>query len=98
MTLCLRLMCTLALVLSTTGCLFVDIQHPMDKNYHDTELGSKVGSASSQAVLYLVAWGDSGSQAAASDGEITTIKHADRQVFSILFGLYTRITTVVYGD
>lgn len=86
------------LTLSTTGCLFVDIQFPMDKNYHETDLGTKVGAADSQSVLYLVAWGDSGSKAAADDGDITTIKHADRQVFSILFGLYTRITTVVYGD
>ena len=70
----------------------------MDKDFNNTQLGSKEGSSSSKTVLYLVAWGDAGTKAAAMDGGITTIKHADRRIFSVLFGLYTKITTVVYGD
>ena len=27
-----------------------------------------------------------------------TILHADQKIFSVLFGLYSRQTTVVYGD
>ena len=29
---------------------------------------------------------------------ISTLLHADQKIFSILFGLYSRQTTVVYGD
>ena len=81
-----------------SGCLYTDIQMPMDKDFDKTELGVKEGRASSHTVLYLVSWGDSGSKAAANDGKVKVIRHADRQVFSILFGLYTKITTVAYGD
>ena len=96
-----KVLCILSLVavvLFSTGCAYTDIQMPMDKNFDKTELGTKEGEASSHTVLYLVAWGDSGSKAAASEGEVKTIQHADRKIFSVLFGLYTRITTVVYGE
>jgi hypothetical protein len=71
---------------------------PMDKNFNNTELGSKEGKSSTHTVMYLVSWGDSGTKKAADNASIEVIKHADRQVFSFLFGLYTRITTVIYGD
>jgi len=86
------------LCLFTTGCLYTDIQMPMDKNFDKTELGVKEGESESHTVLYLVSWGDSGTKAAAEDGDVKVIRHADRKVFSILFGLYTKLTTVVYGD
>ena len=37
-------------------------------------------------------------KAAAEQGGIATINHADMEVTSILFGLYSRETTIVYGD
>lgn len=86
------------LMIFSTGCLYTDIQMPMDKNFDKTELGVKEGEADSHTVLYLVSWGDSGTKAAANDGDVKVIRHADRKVFSVLFGLYTRLTTVVYGD
>jgi hypothetical protein len=45
-----------------------------------------------------VAWGDAGTQAAARNGGIKTLNHADTQIFSILGFVYTRQTTIVYGD
>jgi hypothetical protein len=45
-----------------------------------------------------VAWGDAGTAKAAENGGLTTINHMDMQIFSILFGLYTRQKTIVYGD
>jgi hypothetical protein len=80
-----------------TGC-FVNIKVPLDTDLDRTQLGTKVGESSAQSVLWLVFWGDSGTQAAAKQGEITTITHADRQLFTILFGIYARETTIVYGD
>ena len=81
-----------------SGCVFTDVKIPLDVNLEETKLGSKTGESSTQSVLWLVAWGDSGTQAAAREGGIATILHADQKIFSILFGLYSRQTTVVYGD
>lgn len=88
----------LAAVLICNGCAYTKIQLPLDKNFDDTQLGSRQGRASAQTILFLVSWGDSGTRAAAENGEIQVIKHADREIYSFGFGIFTRITTVVYGD
>ncbi len=80
-----------------SGC-FVNIKVPLDTDLDRTQLGDKVGEASAQSVLWLFFWGDSGTQAAATQGGITTITHADRRLFTILFGVYARETTIVYGE
>jgi TRL (tRNA-associated locus)-like protein len=81
-----------------SGCLFADVMIPLDTNLDETKLGTKTGESTSQAVLWLVAWGDSGTHAAAQAAGITTILHADQRIFSVLFGLYSKRTVVVYGD
>ena len=63
-----------------------------------TTLGSKTGEASSQSVLWLFAWGDAGTKAAASNGNISVINHRDVQLQSYAFGLYSKRTVIVYGD
>ena len=79
------------------GC-FINVKIPLDTDLDRTRLGDKVGESSAQSVLWLVFWGDAGTQAAAQQGGITTINHADQQFFTILFGVYSRETTIVYGD
>ena len=59
------------------GCAYSHIQGPLDTNFDNTVLGPKTGKAHTQCVLWLVAWGDGGTQAAARAGGITTITHAD---------------------
>jgi len=93
----LIVVCIAVLVLFS-GCAYTKIQLPLDKNFENTDLGTKQGRASAKTVLFLVSWGDSGTWAAAHNGNIQVIKHADREIFSFFFGLYTRMTTVVYGD
>ncbi len=89
----------LAMVLALTpGCLVTDITTTLDTNLDRTQLGDKVGKSNMKSVLWLVAWGDAGTEAAAANGEISTIHHADMEVFSILFGLYYSQNTVVYGE
>jgi hypothetical protein len=88
----------LAAVALLTGCLYMNVKTPYDTDLNKTVLGQKTGKAYSQSLLWLFAWGDAGTAAAAKDGNITTVNHMDREVFSILFGLYTKTTTVVYGD
>ena len=86
------------LVIFTNSCVYTDIQMPMDTDFDKTTLGTKEGKSSTYSVLYMVTWGDAGSKSAATDGDIEVITHADRQVFSVLFGLYSKVSTVVYGD
>jgi len=94
----LNRLAVVALVGMLQGCLFAHVQHPLDTNFEETRLGSKIGRASSHSILWLVAWGDAGTQAAAENGGLKVINHADTETTLILFGLYTEVTTVVYGD
>ena len=80
------------------GCLYMDVQRPLGTEFNKTELGTKTGQASCHSVLWLFAWGDAGTKAAAENGGIKIIRHADTKVFSVLFGLYSRVTTIAYGD
>jgi hypothetical protein len=57
----------------------------------------KVGKSSTTSILFLFAWGDASVAAAARDGGITTIRHADYEYLNVI-GLYTSFTTVVRGD
>lgn len=83
---------------AATGCVYTNVIQPLDTDLSRTRLGSKVGKSEAQAILGLVAWGDAGTQAAAKAGGITTLNHADTQIFSILGFVYSRQTTIVYGD
>ncbi len=89
--------CT-GLILASCGCAYTHIQRPLDRNFDTTQLGVKEGRSHAYSLFWAVAWGDAGTKAAARQGEITTIRHADTEVKSVCLGLYTRVTTVVYGD
>jgi hypothetical protein len=81
-----------------SGCVYAKFRTPLDRDLDRTQLGSKTGSSEFQSILWLVAWGDAGTHAAAQDGGITTINHADLEILSVLFGLYYRQRTILYGD
>lgn len=93
----IRILCLLTVVV-LQACAYSNVQRPLDINFEKTSLGLKVGRSHIQCVLWLFAWGDAGTHAAAKNGKITTITHADTQYVIVLFGLYSRVTTVVYGD
>jgi hypothetical protein len=78
--------------------VYANIVFPLDSDVNETKLGTKVGTASSYSILWLVAWGDSGTAAAARNGKMTTVRHLDQELESVLFGAYTRATTIAYGD
>ena len=94
----IQLVVCLIVFLLMTGCAYLDIQVPLDKNFKKTELGSKMGVSEARSILWLFSWGDAGTQAAAKNGDIKVIKYADKGYYTVFFGLYARITTVVYGD
>lgn len=92
-----RLLVALLAVSLFTGC-FVNVKIPLDTDLDRTQLGTKVGEAKARSVLWVFLWGDAGTQAAAKQGGLTTITHADREFFIVLFGLYASETTILYGD
>jgi hypothetical protein len=81
-----------------SGCLYTHIQTPLDEDLDRTRLGDKIGRSQWQSVLWAVAWGDGGTQAAAKDGGLTVINHADSETLVILGGIYWRQTTILYGE
>jgi len=84
----------LAAVLPLLGC--INVTRPLDHDLDRTELGSKVGKARLHCVTPLVCWGDAGTQAAARNGDLHVLTHADHELLLIL--LYGRETTVIYGE
>ena len=86
------------LILFSASCVYSKVTLPLDTDVNQTNLGEKVGRASSYSILWLVAWGDAGTEAAAKNAEIKVIKHLDMEQYFLLFGLYSRYTTIAYGD
>lgn len=89
--------CVVAPFQPPAGLAFTQYKAPLDVDYDNTALGPKTGSASSSSVLALVSFGDCSIQAAAMNGGIEKVNHADYEFFSIL-GLYTKTTVIVYGE
>jgi hypothetical protein len=89
--------CYTAPVIPALAGVYTNTKAPMDIDYDETQLGSKTGKASTTTILGLVAWGDASAAAAAADGGITTIRHADYEFLNVLF-IYQSFTTVVRGD
>jgi hypothetical protein len=87
---------SVAVVLS--GCVYSNVITPLDENVEETKLGSKTGRANVYIVAWLFAWGDAGVEAAARNGDLQVINHLDTEREIILFGLFSRITTIAYGD
>lgn len=80
------------------GCAYMRVQRPLDEDFQETRLGSKVGKSYAYSILWLIAWGDAGTHAAAANGNIEVIHHADSEVLLWAGGAYTRLATIVYGD
>jgi hypothetical protein len=81
-----------------TGCLYTHVMTPYDTNLDKTVLGQKKGKASMHSVLWLFAWGDASTAAAAKEGGVGVVNHMDREFLNVIFGVYTETTTIVYGD
>jgi hypothetical protein len=95
-----KLLATGLLLATSTlsSCVYADVTMPLDTDLDKTTLGAKTGQSQAFSILWLVAWGDAGTKSAAEQGAIKTVNHADQNYFSILWGLFSRHTTIVYGD
>ncbi len=79
------------------GAVFSSTKAPLDVNYDKTALGPKSGEASAYNILGLFAFGDTSTQTAAKDGNITVIDHADYAHINVLY-IFQKTTVTVYGD
>lgn len=77
------------------GIIYTDVTTPAAAT--SNKVGTKVGESTATSVLNLVATGDAGINAAAKQGGITNISHVDFSEKSIL-GIFTKVTTRVYGN
>ena len=84
-------------VMPPRAALYSRITAPMDYDMGGEKVGTKTGRASSNQVLGLFAWGDASTQAAAKNGSITKIDHADYEYMNVWF-FYARFTTIVIGE
>lgn len=84
-------------VMPPIAFIYTNVEAPLDIDNDESRLGSKRGMAIAQNIRGLVSWGDASAVAAAKDGNVSVIRHADYEFFHVL-GVYSRFTTVVYGD
>ncbi len=70
----------------------------MSTDFRNTQTVEKTGKSSSHSVAWIAAWGDGGLQAAAKEGDLKTLEYVDYQFINVIFGLYLRRTTIVYGN
>jgi hypothetical protein len=88
----------LVVVVILSSCVYTQITMPLTTELNRTELGHKRGESSMYSYFWLVAVGDAGAATAAKRGGISIMTHMDREYQSVLYGIYTRTTTIVYGD
>lgn len=93
-----RIVLLVYLMVQLSACVFLNVTVPLDKDVNNSELGEKIGKAKTHSVLWLIAWGDGGTAAAARAGNIQRVQHLDVRYYSILFGLYSSRETIAYGD
>lgn len=96
------------LLLAAAGCVvapfrppmgaFTNVRAPLSLEYASTPMQNvKTGAASSYSILGLAAWGDISLAAAARQGGLKTIHHADYDYLNV-FGIYQKTTLLVYGE
>lgn len=86
-------------VIPPQGMLFTGIQAPLSTQFNEaTPVQPTRGKASTTSILGLVAFGDASVATAARNGGLKVVNYADYEYLSVLFGLYSQFTVVVYGE
>jgi PBP1b-binding outer membrane lipoprotein LpoB len=98
----MRLALILILTLFLSGCalLYTDIKTPLPSLSTNTDAQSTthVGKASCAYYVWVLALGDCSVQTAMQNGGISKVHHVDSEINSYFLGIYTKFTTVVYGE
>ena len=98
----MKLALIMILVFSLSGCalLYNDLKTPLPSLSveGDTQARTSTGTSSCESYLWVVAVGDCSVETAMKKGNITKVHHVDSEFKSYFLGIYTRFTTVVYGE
>jgi hypothetical protein len=94
------LLLILAFSLIGCGALYTDIKTPLPplSINQDAQARTHVGKASCASYVWVVALGDCSVQAAMQNGNISKVHHVDSEFKSYFLGIYSKFTTVVYGE
>ncbi len=86
----------------SAGCaaFYNDLKTPMSDLTVATSSDSiaRMGKSACVSYAWVVAIGDCSVAAAMKTGGVSKIHHVDSEVFSVVFGVYQKYTTVVYGE
>lgn len=98
----LRMVLVMVLALSISGCalLYNDLKTPLPSLSVEasTQTRTQVGTSSCASYVWVVALGDCSVEAAMKNGSVSKVHHVDAEFKSYFFGIYTKFTTVVYGE
>jgi len=76
--------------------VFSDVSAPMDITFRETKIGPSQGKSKSTSIASLFAFGDASIGAAAREGNLVEVTHADYQYTNVL-GIYTQFQTIAWG-
>ena len=87
------------------GQLYTHITLPHSRNFHDTPVGTKRITLDERSLRepltgagISVEWSEDLIRSEAKKAGITRIAYVERQILSVLFGIYTHQKWIVYGD
>ena len=79
------------------GWAFARVEAPLTIDRAGTPVCTKSGESVAESFLGLIAIGDASIDTAAKNGGLTKVQYAKYKFFNIL-GLYSKFTTVAYGE
>ena len=79
------------------GTIYTGFTAPLGVELTDTKIGPRTGSAKTTSILGLFAFGDASIQAAAKNGGLKKVYHADYKYNNIL-GIFAETTVIVNGE
>jgi hypothetical protein len=83
----------------TIGLIYTGTQSPSMAATETEAVGtSKKGQSECMSVLGIAAWGDCSVEGAMHQGGVKKIHNVDHKTYLVLFGVYTKVTTIVYGE
>ncbi|MBR4516505.1 MAG: hypothetical protein IKO60_03830 [Bacteroidaceae bacterium] len=86
-------------LLAAVACAMASCTSVAPLTATSNNVGAKCGTATETRILGLFPFsGDHGINAAAKNGGIKKISHVDVEEFNILYLIYTKTTTKVYGE
>jgi len=86
-------------VMPPNGIVFSNVKAPITTEFGEgTSVPAKQGTASAHGILGLLAFGDASVKAATDEGGLTSVRYVDYDYLSVLFGVYSKFTTIAHGD